>query len=123
MSPQRIQRRRVKGWRMPVGAVYVGRPTKWGNPWLVRWEGGAKICGNGWVVLDPDWLPRPLRHYCTSQAVARRYAVWRFRRWLASGFARLRPTELAGRDLVCWCPPGPCHADILLRLANGEAAD
>lgn len=26
--------------------------------------------------------------------------------------------ELAGRDLACWCPPGPCHADVLLELAN-----
>jgi hypothetical protein len=29
--PQRIQRKRTKGWKMPPGAVYVGRPTKWGN--------------------------------------------------------------------------------------------
>ena len=32
MTPRRIQRRRTKGWRMPPGAIYVGRPTKWGNP-------------------------------------------------------------------------------------------
>lgn len=31
--PQRIQRKRTKGWKMPDGAVYVGRPTKWGNPY------------------------------------------------------------------------------------------
>lgn len=30
--PRRIQRKRTKGWRMPANAVYVGRPTKWGNP-------------------------------------------------------------------------------------------
>lgn len=30
--PKRIQRKRTKGWRMPEGAIYVGRPTKWGNP-------------------------------------------------------------------------------------------
>lgn len=35
MSPQRIQRKRTKGWRMPEGAVYVGRGTKWGNPFKV----------------------------------------------------------------------------------------
>lgn len=33
--PQRIQRKRTKGWRMPEGAVYVGRPSRWGNPWSV----------------------------------------------------------------------------------------
>jgi hypothetical protein len=27
--------------------------------------------------------------------------------------------ELGGRDLACWCPPGePCHADVLLEVAN-----
>lgn len=35
MTPKRIQRKRSKGWRMPEGAVYVGRPTKWGNPFCV----------------------------------------------------------------------------------------
>lgn len=35
LMPVRIQRRRVKGWRMPRGAVYVGRPSKWGNPYRI----------------------------------------------------------------------------------------
>lgn len=35
MSQQRIQRKRTKGWRMPEGAVYVGRPSLWGNPWTL----------------------------------------------------------------------------------------
>ncbi len=30
--PVRVQRKRVRGWRMPENTVYVGRPTKWGNP-------------------------------------------------------------------------------------------
>ena len=33
-TPKRIQRRRTKGWRMPPNTVYVGRPTRWGNPFL-----------------------------------------------------------------------------------------
>lgn len=32
-APTRIQRKRTKGWKMPEGAIYVGRPTQWGNPW------------------------------------------------------------------------------------------
>lgn len=36
--PRRIQRKRAKGWRMPDGAIYVGRPTKWGNPCRVSRE-------------------------------------------------------------------------------------
>jgi hypothetical protein len=44
--------------------------------------------GNGWVVLDPDWMARPLRHYCSCEKVARRYAALRNRAWLATPFAR-----------------------------------
>jgi hypothetical protein len=67
--PQRIQRKRAKGWRMPEGAIYV------------------ESCRN-WILADA--------------------------RLIAS--IRL---ELAGRDLACWCPlDQPCHADVLLELAN-----
>ena len=38
MTPKRIQRQRTKGYRMPEGAVYVGRPTRWGNPFVYRDE-------------------------------------------------------------------------------------
>lgn len=38
--PVRVQRRRTAGWRMPAGAVYVGRPTRWGNPY--RHDGTAR---------------------------------------------------------------------------------
>ncbi len=44
-------------------------------------------------------------------------AVERFRAWLPSSGLDL--TELHGRDLCCWCPlDQPCHADVLLELAN-----
>lgn len=35
-EPKRIQRKRIKGWRMPINTVYVGRPTDWGNPFSVK---------------------------------------------------------------------------------------
>lgn len=41
MSPKRIQRTRLKGWRMPEGAVYVGRPSEWGNPFSAMEIGKA----------------------------------------------------------------------------------
>jgi len=34
IQPKRIQRKRTKGWRMPPNAVYVGRPSRWGNDWM-----------------------------------------------------------------------------------------
>lgn len=86
--PKRIQRSRKKGWRMPAGAVYVGRPGKWGNPY---------------------------RCYSNKDAVdlyARLLNTNPYMRDLAK-------QELRGKDLACWCKIGnPCHADILLEVAN-----
>lgn len=83
---ERIQRRRTKGWRMPEGAVYVGRPSRWGNPFVM---------------------------FSRMQAVA----VFRP---FATDLAKVGWFEpLRGRDLACWCPlDQPCHADVLLELAN-----
>ena len=38
-KPKRIQRSRAKGWKMPANTIYVGRPTVWGNPYVV----GSKL--------------------------------------------------------------------------------
>lgn len=90
--PARIQRRRTKGWTMPKGAIYVGRPTAFGNPYRVGVNGSAARC----VEL-----------YRESLKIQRA-----FRRWVRR--------DLRGKNLVCWCPLGqPCHADVLLELANG----
>lgn len=115
--PIRIQRKRTKGWRMPEGAVYVGRPTKWGNPWRVRYIGPSEHFRTGyWIVQDHrrTWYP-------SSRRVAQRFAVWKFRRWARNQFVRRRLPldELRGRDVLCWCRlDQPCHADVLLELAN-----
>ncbi len=99
--PQRIQRRRSRGWRMPEDTVYVGRLPNglggWGNPFIV------------------------------SEHQTRQQAVDNFRRALLEGrlqfsVAQVR-RELAGRDLACWCPPSaPCHGDVLLEIANGSGS-
>jgi hypothetical protein len=79
-----------------VGAVVVARPSRWGNPFAVGDEG------------VPD----------------RETAVARYRAWAATGPAELADVveALGGRDLACWCPSGPCHADVLLELANPDHA-
>lgn len=38
----RIQRKRTKGWKMPPNTIYVGRPSRWGNPWTIQGAVGAK---------------------------------------------------------------------------------
>ncbi len=100
--PKRIQRKRTKGWRMPQGAVYVGRPSKWGNPFTVGHE----------IPFLPGRNVQDKRHAAS----------------LYAGHAplndRLRAAaqaEIRGKDLACWCPLSePCHADVLLEIANGE---
>lgn len=100
-KPKRIQRKRTKGWKMPPNTVYVGRPTKWGNPWVPLQFA---------LKRDP---PR-----------TRQYAVKVYREFLEANQAsserwRLPIAELRGKDLACWCPlDQPCHADVLLEIAN-----
>jgi hypothetical protein len=91
MSP-RVYSKRKGAETPPAGAVYVGRPTRWGNPFVVGKDGAQGEC----VELFRDWIMDPER---------------------ASLRARAR-AELRGRDLVCWCAPKPCHADVLLEVAN-----
>lgn len=101
MSPQRIQRKRTPGWKMPEGAVYVGRPSKWGNSF----------------VVGPDEMHGQVR---TADIAVAYFRAWMLRphQWLLP--APPEVSELTGKDLACWCPIGsPCHADVLLEIANG----
>lgn len=114
-APRRIQRKRTKGWRMPEGAVYVGRPSRWGNPYRV-----VTVRGDvGVARLDPDGTAQAWVIYGTSLGAANYWAAkafnWEALRLTAQGL--LEP--LRGKDLACWCPlDQPCHADVLLELAN-----
>ena len=123
--PERIQRRRVKGWRKPAGAVIVDRTTSWGNPFRVvraRFRKGGPL--DMWAVT---WAGQTLDRF-DDRRDALADAVDRFRLAVTEQRARTvyAPTlkqirdNLAGKDLVCWCgPDDPCHADVLLELANG----
>lgn len=118
--PQRIQRRRTRGWRMPEGAVYVGRPSRWGNPFVV------KPTTYDWVVSDPSGRWAETRIF-TMRRPAHEFAVEQYQLHTgpmglyeldADDLLHLR-SELRARDLCCWCDLSmPCHADLLLSIAN-----
>lgn len=100
-APVRVRLSRAKGWRMPPNTVKVDRTTKWGNFYR---PGGPvwRIKGFG-KVRD------------AAEAVAL------FRRLQAPHMLDL--AQLRGKNLACWCKPGePCHADVLLDLANRPLA-
>ena len=78
---------------IPPDAVYVGRPSKWGNPFKVGRDGTRVEVISKYRSRIINILQSTDSHYID---------------------------ELKGKDLVCWCAPLPCHADILLELANKE---
>ena len=118
MIPKRIQRKREAGWTKPKGAVYVGRPGKFGNPWAPKIiPGWATMTRQNAVDDFRQWLRDPKRFY----------------RDVNGGFTTVEESEAAhktlmdgipalkGKDLMCWCPESqPCHGDVLLEIANGE---
>ena len=73
----------------PPGSVYIGRGSKWGNPYVIGVDG-------------------------TREEVIQKYAVN-----IPTDLMGDAQIELRGKDLVCFCAPAACHGDILLRIANG----
>lgn len=74
---------------VPRGAVYVGRPSKWGNPFTMRGESD------------------------------RARVIAEFRQYLLNSPELLKQLgELKGKDLVCWCAPKACHADVLVEFVE-----
>ena len=99
--PVRCQLCRMKGWHMPPNTVNVSRPGPWGNPFVVG------------TPLTPD----------------AKTAVRQFREWIVATLDPQHPActhtraamddHLRGKNLACWCAlDQPCHADVLLELAN-----
>lgn len=75
-----------------IVAVYVGRPTIFGNPFVIGKDGTR------------------------ADVIAKYEQFIRSKPALMAAAVR----QLKGKDLSCWCSPEPCHADILLKIANGD---
>lgn len=77
-----------KRHEIPAGAVYIGRPSKWGNPFVIGKHGNRA-----------NVIAKYEQYLCDSPLIA-------------------QVSELKGKDLVCWCSPEGCHGDVLLKYAN-----
>ncbi len=105
--PVRIQRKRTKGWKTPENTVYVGRPTQWGNPFKVNNAMTGRLSRQQAVdeyqrliVVNGDGLIHWNRVRFNRHDVEK---------------------HLRGKNLSCWCPlDQPCHADVLLEIANAD---
>jgi hypothetical protein len=85
---QRVLNAKYTGKNPHSDSVYVGRPSKWGNPFVVGKDG------------------------------SREEVLKKFRDYILTSELMGDIHELQGKDLVCWCSPLDCHADILRELAN-----
>ena len=122
--PKRLQRKRSDYWSCHPGAVYVGRPTKWGNPYRVVPCKCQPHCGH-FLTVWWDSIRGEQRALapCETYGYAVARAIDQYRNDLLSGGLRGTVTmgerELAGKDLICWCKlDAPCHADVLLEVFN-----
>lgn len=115
--PERLQRRRTAGWRAPVGAKYVGRGTRFGNPFVVGQDAYDRAHATS---LYREWLEHNSYNvHPPNISPEQRQAMDDRRDWILEHAA-----ELAGLPLMCWCPSDQaCHADVLLELSNTKEAD
>jgi len=143
MKPIRIQRKRTKGWKMPPNTKYVGRGSVWGNPYYVKYQ-KCPTCGNKmWFLFDTgselNGVPckkveydKVISSYGTESDALD--ACINLYRWhiIKRNEINIKNThkpyyvypfisDLKGINLACWCKlSDPCHADVLLELANKE---
>jgi len=114
MIPQRLQLSRKKGWRMPANTLKVDRTSQWGNPYMIgRPISGKAVRKWAFVIEATD-----------VQAVDRAEAVQLFADLLFKDRNAQSKVKraLVGKHLACWCSlDGPCHADVLLQVANEVA--
>lgn len=104
--PKRIERKRTKGWKMPPNTIYVGRPTRWGSPYKIGQYVHRGLCFTG----RDEFMG-------SAEIVVAAYRKWI---WTQKRIEDVIP-ELRGKNLACFCPlDQPCHADVLLEIANAE---
>lgn len=133
--PVRIQRKRTKGWRMPAGAIYVGRTggeaLGWSNPFAIggyyrrgdpHGRGRLTMLYTQKIIWEPSDVGIALAEGYTlieTKEQAVEWYRWYVSTWSKESIEKCR-RELGGRDLACWCSVDQpwCHANTLLEIAN-----
>ncbi len=108
-TPRRVQLKRTKGWRLPPNTVVVSRPSKWGNPYR-PWS-------------KPTAATRAMSVALFARELKATIADPTLQAWGTTNLRNIADSlaDLRGKNLACWCPlDQPCHADVLLELANAE---
>lgn len=102
--PIRVQRKRVKGWKMPENTIYVGRGSRWGNDFVVGKDGTREECISKYAK---QMLPYSHKGGDISDF------------YLSECNLTDMVYNLKDKNLACWCKlDEPCHADLLLIWAN-----
>lgn len=105
-KPIRVRLSRAAGWRMPENTVKVDRSTKWGNPFVVGDFGTALECASAYELLVQGMIHVTTAPDIQHQSLARAYVAEHIE-------------DIRGKNLACWCAlDKPCHAEVLLKLAN-----
>lgn len=92
-KPPKVLNARIVG-RTANNAIYVGRPSKWGNPFTMKRE------------ADRPAVLAQFEQYVKEHPE----------------LVEAAKQELPDKDLICWCAPKACHGDLWLRIANEEPA-
>jgi hypothetical protein len=115
VKPVRIQLKRSKGFNLQavsqaingLECVNVARPSRWGNPFVIGKDGDAAEC-----VRKYAEMLTPYRHHGENSGLDKFL--------ISTASLEDIQTALRGKNLACWCAASPCHADVLLSIANEE---
>ena len=126
---QRVQRLRTKGFKLQEASrsglpvKYVGRPTKWGNPF--------KLSPDGWILYykSGKLIGSPWCYWSVSGGFKTKDIVELYEQWINGELQKNHPhlpippsiTELRDKDLACFCSlDKQCHVDVILKIINSQ---
>lgn len=116
---QRVQRKRISGFKLPANTVCVTRPSKHSNPFRLTKSGTIEF-----YTVNRQWARWSLTTGFTQADIVSLFIKWR-QGEIKHNLLPLPPTleetkaDLAGKNIACFCACGaPCHADYLLQIAN-----